>query len=264
METLVVGAGAMGRWFGAVALEGPAESLAFVDTDPSATREASQLLDQSTTTRTPDEIQASDERYDIVCIAVPIPHVRTVIEEYGDVARTALIDVTGTMAEPVEAMAAFDHCERASFHPLFAPDNEPGNVPYVRIDGKSTVDSIVDAISARGNTVFETSVAEHDEAMKTVQARTHAAILAFGLAGEPVPDGFQTPVSAPLIDLLERVTAGNPGVYADIQARFDGATDVTRAANRIQDAEDVEFATLYEEIQTRWSDDGSDPEESGE
>jgi prephenate dehydrogenase len=82
--------------------------------------------------------------------------------------------------------------------------------------------------------------------METVQAKTHAAVLAFGLAADPVPEAFQTPISTVLFDLVEQVTGGDPRVYADIQAAFDGADDVVAAAEEIAAADDRQFRTLYD------------------
>jgi prephenate dehydrogenase len=94
----------------------------------------------------------------------------------------------------------------------------------------------------------ETTPEEHDEAMETVQARAHTAVLAFALAAEDVPDAFQTPISESLFDLVEQVTGGEARVYADIQSAFDGAEDVAGAAREIADADDDAFTELYEDL----------------
>lgn len=243
METLVVGAGAMGRWLGeALSEEYPDPvSLSFLDADPESARTAAEVVGG----RAVD--QDSSEGFDLICIAVPIPAATDAIAAHGGRAERAIIDVTGTMADPVDAMAAHaPDCERASLHPLFAPENEPGNVPVAVDAGGPVVDGILTALRERGNEVFETTAERHDEAMETVQARTHAAVLAFGLTAAPVPDGFQTPISAGLADLAEQVTDGESRVYADIQSAFDGAEDVAEAARRIADADREAFEELYE------------------
>lgn len=248
METLVVGAGAMGRWLGEV-LTGeypdPVD-LSFLDTDLECAREAASAVGGRAVDREPREA------FDLVCVAVPIPAATDVIATYGDVAERAILDVTGTMAGPIDAMAEqLPDGERASLHPLFAPENEPGNVPVAVDSGGPVVDGVMAALRERGNEVFETSAERHDEAMETVQARTHAAVLAFGLTASPVPERFQTPISAALSDLTAQVTDGEGRVYADIQSAFDGAEDVAEAARRIADADREAFETLYEEARDR-------------
>lgn len=245
MDTLVVGAGAMGRWLGRVLrADGPETTLAFADADPTAAREAAEALDA----RAVDS--GTDETFDAVCIAVPIPAGREAIATYAGNAERALYDVTGTMREPLSAMREHaPDCERVSLHPLFAPDNEPGNVPVVAEAAGPVTDAVRDALSARGNDLFETTAAEHDEAMETVQARTHAAVLAFALAAEDVPDRYHTPISSELAALADQVTGGEPRVYADIQAAFDGAEDVAAAARRIADADAQSFDRLFEDAQ---------------
>lgn len=242
MDVLLVGAGAMGRWLGTVLSEADATaSISVLDTDPDSARETAEALDGRAVT--PD----SPPTADLVCIAVPIPAAEEAIETYSQYASETLVDVTGTMAGPVEAMTEHaPECERLSLHPLFAPENEPGNIPAVVDAGGSITESVLDALRARGNDVFETTVERHDEAMETVQARTHAAVLAFGLAAEEVPERFQTPISSELTALTEQVTGGESRVYADIQSAFEGADDVADAARRFAAADPGEFERLYD------------------
>ncbi|MFB6308991.1 MAG: prephenate dehydrogenase/arogenate dehydrogenase family protein [Haloarculaceae archaeon] len=244
MRLLVVGAGAMGRWFAdSVASEHDAE-VAFSDTDPEAAERAASTLDGAVVD------SGSGETFDAVCVAVPMPAAESVLEDLAPRAERAICDVTGRMQGPVAAMR--EHApdlERLSLHPLFAPENAPGNVAVVPDEDGPVTDDIRAALAARGNTLFETTAAEHDEAMETVQARAHTAVLAFALAAEDVPEQFQTPISAGLFDLVEQVTGGDPRVYADIQQAFDGAEDIAAAAREIADADEETFAALYEDAQ---------------
>ena len=248
MEILVVGAGAMGRWLGGALLEDAPEpvALAFADADPDAADAAdTQVGGRPVPTDT-------DEQFDAVCVAVPIPAVPDTVRAYADNATAAVFDLSGTMAAPVEAMReAAPDCERLSMHPLFAPANEPGNVPLVPDSPGPITDAVRAALDARGNDCFETTVTEHDEAMETVQARTHTAVLAYALAAEEVDDRFHTPISSGLDDLAEQVTDGEARVYADIQLAFDGADDVADAASEIADADAVAFERLYDDAGQR-------------
>lgn len=242
MDVLLVGAGAMGRWIGTVLSEAEtAASISVLDTDPDSARETADALDGQAVR--PGNARSAD----LVCVAVPIPAAEEVIETYSQYATEAMLDVTGTMVNPVAAMT--DHvpdCERLSLHSLFAPENEPGNIPAVVDAGGPITESVLDALRARDNDVFETTATRHDEAMKTVQARTHAAVLAFGLAAEDVPDRFQTPISSELSELAEQVTGGESRVYADIQSAFTGADDVAEAARQLAEADPDGFERLYD------------------
>lgn len=245
MEVLVVGAGEMGRWFGrALAADVTGDlTLAFADADRSAAASAA----DATAGEVVAEPDAAD--YDVVAVAVPIPAAEGAIEAWAPAATDAIVDVTGTMTEPIEAMRVHaPDRERTSLHPLFAPANEPGNVAVVTDADGPRSETIREALTRRGNDLYETTPTEHDEAMATVQTRAHAAILAYALAAEDtdVPDELHTPVSAALGDLVAQVTGGEARVYADIQAAFDGADEVAAAAREIANADESAFTDLYE------------------
>lgn len=241
MDALVVGAGAMGRWLGGCLADGTDWGVAFADRDPAVAEAAA--FDSA---RTAD--LAGDERFDLVCVAVPISATEAAIAEHAPRAREAILDVSGVMVGPVRAMA--EHApdrERASLHPLFAPSSEPGNLAVVVGQDGPVLERVRETLADRGNDLFETTPEEHDEAMRTVQARAHAAILAYALAAEDVPERFHTPVSAKLEAVTEQVTGNEPSVYAEIQDAFPGAADVAEAANRIADADPAAFERLYRE-----------------
>ncbi|QPV62899.1 prephenate dehydrogenase [Halosimplex litoreum] len=255
MNLLVVGAGEMGRWFARTVTAGAPDPppVAFTDTDPSAAREAAAACDAAVDDAPDARVVPTDtdERFDVVCFAVPIPAVGTVVPAYADRADRALVDVSGVMAPALDAMgAAGPDLERVSFHPLFAAANAPGNVAVVADAPGPVTDEIRAALADAGNDTFETTAREHDRAMETVQARAHAAVLAFGIAAEPVADEFGTPVSEALFDTLATVTGNDPSVYADIQTTFDGAESVAEAARRIADADRDAFESLYREADT--------------
>jgi len=244
MDLLVVGAGEIGRWIADTvsADESPVDAtVSFADRDPSVAADAAAGRDA-------DAVPADgDTVHDAVCLAVPMSAVPAAVEAYAPRARRAILDVSGEMTDAVAAMR--EHApalERASYHPLFAPPRVPGNVAAVVDEGGPAVAAITAAIEAGGNEVFETTPAEHDEAMETVQAGAHAAVLAWRLAGGDVREEFHTPVSAALDEIADTVTEGSPAVYAEIQRAFDGADDVAAAAREIADADPEAFADLYE------------------
>lgn len=239
-----MGAGEIGRWIADTvsADESPVDAtVAFADREPAVARDAAGSRDA---TAVPAD---GDTTHDAVCLAVPMSAVPAAVEAYAPRAERAILDVSGEMTEAVAAMR--EHAsglERASFHPLFAPPRVPGNVACVVDESGPVVEGIAAAIEAGGNEVFETTPAEHDRAMETVQAGAHAAVLAWRLAGDDVREEFHTPVSAALSEVADTVTEGAPAVYAEIQRAFDGADDVADAAREIADADPEAFADLYE------------------
>jgi prephenate dehydrogenase len=236
MRVLVVGAGTMGRWLADLLAAEHAVALADADTDRAA-RVATELG------------CATDDggRYDLLALAVPMSAVPGAATDHSGRA-DAVLDVAGEMRDTLAALRdAFPDAERVSTHPLFAPANAPGRVAIVRDAPGPYTDAAVDVLAAAGNEPFETTTEEHDRAMATVQAMTHAAVLAFGLAAEDVPEEFHTPVSGPLADLVAGVTGGDPSVYAEIQARFDGAEELAVAADRIAEADAEAFGELFAE-----------------
>ncbi|QUO46977.1 MULTISPECIES: prephenate dehydrogenase [Halorubrum] len=244
MDLLVVGAGEIGRWVADTVSADAAPvdaSVAFTDRDPSVAADAAAGRDARTVDVDGDTV------HDAVCLAVPMSAVPAAVEAYAPRAEEAIVDVSGEMTDALAAMR--EHApglERASYHPLFAPPRVPGNVAVVIDEGGPAVEGLTASIEAGGNDAFETTADEHDEAMETVQAGAHAAVLAWRLAAEPVREEFHTPVSAALDEVADTVTEGSPAVYAEIQRAFDGAEDVADAAAAIADADDEAFAALYE------------------
>ncbi|KAB1188624.1 MULTISPECIES: prephenate dehydrogenase/arogenate dehydrogenase family protein [Haloferax] len=254
MKLLVVGAGAMGRWFGRTV----DADLAFADANPEA---AVAAADELGGRAVPLD---GDEQFDVVCLAVPMSLAADAVEANAHRAENAMCDVTGSMAAPVSAMR--EHLpdrERLSLHPLFAPQNAPGNVAAVVDEAGPFSDDIVTDLAAAGNHVFETTPDEHDTAMETVQAAAHAAVLAFGLAADDVRDEFATPISAALDELVSSVSGGTPRVYGDIQSAFGDGTDrVADAAQELAMADPEEFAALYRTVaRGRDETDNHDPTE---
>jgi len=239
MDMLVVGAGEMGRWV-ARTVDRP---VAVTDVDAAVAERAADTLDGIRAVPSDTE-----ETFDVVCLAVPISAVDDAVERYAPRAERAMCDVSGVMEGPVEAMrAALPERERLSMHPLFAASNAPGNVAVVADAPGPVTDDIRADVAAAGNHTFETTVAEHDAAMETVQAGAHTAILAYALAADDVREEFATPVSAALDDLVGTVTGGTPRVYREIQETFEGADCVADAARRVAEAEGDGFDELYRE-----------------
>lgn len=239
MDVLIVGAGAVGRWVATV-VDGP---VAFADANEDTA--VSAAADSSDARAVPLD---GAETFDVVCVAVPMRVAPGVIEAQARRANRAIVDCTGSMAEPLDVMASVaPDRERVSYHPLFAPEHAPGRIAVSTGEDGPTTDALSAAFEASGNELVPVSAEDHDQAMKTIQGRTHAAILAFGLAAEAVPEALATPVFADLDALRDRVTGGSAGVYADIQDVFDGAEEIAAAASQIAEADREEFADLYDD-----------------
>lgn len=249
MQLLVVGAGEMGRWFARTA---GADEVAFADRDPSVAEAAAAELEDALGPGTPAAARAvpldGNDRYDAVCVAVPMSAVPGAVAEHADRADEAVVDVSGEMRDSVAALRAHaDGRERASFHPLFSASNAPGNVPVVVDEGGPVVDEVRASLAAAGNAVFETTPEEHDRAMETVQASAHAAIMSYALTADDVDPRFHTKLSAPLADLVDQLVGDDPEVYLEIQERFPGAESVAERARELADADRETFAELYED-----------------
>ena len=249
MRVLVVGAGTMGRWLGGVV----DATVAFADADRAAAERAAAAVDDAETA--PLDPDDDPTRYDIVCVAVPMTAAADALETHARRADRAVVDVAGEMTAPVAAMREHaPELERLSLHPLFAPENAPGTIAAVHDERGPVTDALRESLSAAGNDVFDTSVEEHDDAMASVQAATHAAILAWRLATEDVRDEFHTPLSRELADLATHVTNQEPRVYADIATRYaTGRTALADAADRVATADRDAFLDAFDDARKRAS-----------
>jgi len=254
MDVLIVGAGSMGTWFG----NAVDARVAFADIDGDAAAAVADAVG--------GDVAALEgaTTYDIVCLAVPMTHVTDAIATQAPRAERAIVDVSGVMEPALAAMERHaPDVERVSLHPLFAPERAPGSIAAVCNRSGPVTDELLATLEARGNELLETTATEHDEAMETVQAATHAAVLSFALAAESVPEGFETPIYETMGRLATQVTAGTPRVYADIQATFDGADAVADAAAEIAAADSDDLETLYQEAAANWHDEHDERRDSG-
>jgi prephenate dehydrogenase len=229
MDVLVVGAGDVGRWFGALA-DAP---VTFTDVDDARAEAAAESLDRRASAVPLD----TEESFGLVAVAVPLGAATAAIERHAGRAEQAVVDFTGVMEPPLRAMAqAAPARERTSFHPLFGPEHAPGRIAVSASAPGPATDRVREWLTDAGNELVTIEPDVHDDAMETIQGRAHAAVLAFALAAEDVPEELATPVFESLTDLRDRVTSGNARVYQDIQETFGGAAEIAEAADRIADA----------------------------
>lgn len=235
----------MGRWFaGAIAPD-----VAFADADPARAEAAADALGSRGRAVTLD----TAESFGVVCLAVPMRVAADAVADHAGKAQQAVVDVTGSMAGPLAAMAREAPArERVSLHPLFGADAAPGTVAVSTGAGGPATDGLRRDLEAAGNDLVDVEPDEHDDAMRTVQGRTHAAVIAFAMAAAgadtAVPDELSTPVYEQLSALADRVLDGTPRVYADIQATFDGAADVAAAAERLAETDHDDYEELFTDV----------------
>ena len=138
-------------------------------------------------------------------------------------------------------------------NPMFAPDlgfagRSVVAVPYS--DGTRT-NAFLDLVASQGARVVRLDAQEHDRACAALQAATHAAILAFGIALQTAgydlasAESIMPPPHRTMLALLARILSADPEVYRDIQVAnpFAGEMrarllDAHRALDQAADTDD--------------------------
>lgn len=145
-----------------------------------------------------------------------------------------ILSVKGPICTLMEAGRTDVEC--ISIHPMFAPSLEflGQNVAMVQIRPGPHTGVVEHLLLGWGAKVHHLTAQQHDRSTAAIQAATHAAVIAYGLALAAL--GYRTaealPISTPphrtLLALLARVASGNPGVYWQIQSENPLAEDVRR------------------------------------
>lgn len=116
-------------------------------------------------------------------------------------------------------------CEAIGINPMFAPSlGFSGRsvivVPYI---SNQVSGVFVDFLASQGSRIVTLSYDNHDRQCAVLQAATHSAIIAFGLALESldydiiVAEDFAPPPHKVMLALLARILHSEPNVYLDIQ-----------------------------------------------
>jgi 4-amino-4-deoxyprephenate dehydrogenase len=125
-----------------------------------------------------------------------------------------------------ELQEANTRIEILSVNPMCSPalglNNQ--NVAVVEVAPGPRARCFLQLLSTWGAKLVSLSAEEHDRTAAAIQAATHAAILAFGLALKEMrcdpskASRMSTPPHRTLVALLERITSGAPETYWDVQA----------------------------------------------
>jgi prephenate dehydrogenase len=127
-----------------------------------------------------------------------------------------------------------ERIEALSINPMFAPGLGWNAKPVAVVPFRSGTKAsrFLELLSSWGARIEMLSADRHDRITSTIQAATHAAVLAFGaslLSLEYDAEAalrLATPPHRILLGLLARMLAQNPEVYWDIQAHHPHATRV--------------------------------------
>lgn len=188
---------------------------------------------------------------DVVILALPesvaiesVPAVRSAMRDDA-----LLVDTLSVKSQIVDIMREFESpLETLSINPMFGPSAgfAGQNLIAVKVAAGPRAERFVEILQSLGCRIAFRTAEEHDQAMAALQAATHAAILAFGMALEKLDydvtalADMSSPPHRVLLALLARILGGEPEVYWDIQAhnRFaQGAREAVRQS--AQDLSDM-------------------------
>ncbi|MGW0176297.1 prephenate dehydrogenase/arogenate dehydrogenase family protein [Rhodococcus sp. NPDC003322] len=165
---------------------------------------------------------------DVVVLAVPEGVALTAVATVGPMLRpdAVLVETLSVKSRFAEAVAGAQVAAAVvGVNPMFAPAlGLPGRAvaAVIHRDG-AAADAVVAEIRGWGARVRVTTADRHDRMCAAMQALTHAAVLAFGLALADLDvDADETAALAPppftaLSALLARIARGTPEVYRDVQ-----------------------------------------------
>ena len=230
---IVGGNGGMGRLF-ARYLEGAGYLVSVVEVADYAVDETGQKVTAPTQSRAAQRLQAADW----VIISVPIAVTETVIEQVAPLLRPDCIlsDFTSIKERPVAKMLACHPGPVCGLHPMFGPDTfSLVKQVVVTVVGRAPERTafIGEQLRLLGASVVPCSGAEHDEAMRVIQALRHFTTISYGnflreAFGHLQPtDAEERPFIARLLDLsspiyhlelmmVGRLFAQDPHLYCDI------------------------------------------------
>ncbi|MCO6432007.1 MAG: prephenate dehydrogenase/arogenate dehydrogenase family protein [Deltaproteobacteria bacterium] len=182
---------------------------------------------------------------DALIFAVPIADTCRVIEDVIPLTRTdqILIDLTSLKAAPVNCMLK-SSCEVLGLHPMFAP--EVGSIKgqtviATRSREKALTDHFLQFLQERGAQVTTTTADEHDRLMAVIQGLTHFSAITTAAAlaklGVNIDESlrFSSPVYRLRMDMVGRIMAQDPELYADIALHNPQTESVLKVLQEVSD-----------------------------
>ncbi len=222
---IIGGAGAMGRWFARFFIANGYEVI-IRDVDDNADEVARSLGAEYAANNI-----AAVRDADITIISVPINVTEAVISEVAPHLRrgSLLSDLTSVKRMPMNAMDSYapDGVEVVGMHPILGPTVETmqGQViimtPRKEMGKWST--SVKELFERHGAGVEITTPEEHDRIMTVVQGLTHFTHIAVASTLRELDFDirksrrFMSPVYEIMMDLVGRILAQDPHLYATIQ-----------------------------------------------
>lgn len=179
-----------------------------------------------------DDLDGEIKTSDIVMVSVPINITEKTIQDIAPKmpAGSLLMDITSVKTGPVEAMRKYApvDVEILGTHPMFGP-----SIPDIR--GQIVIFTPIEGRSARWFPVIRSlyeengahieilDAVEHDRMMAVVQGLTHFAYISIGSVFMELEFDvansrrFMSPMYDIMLDLVGRILAQNPYLYAMIQ-----------------------------------------------
>jgi len=223
--SIIGGYGGMGRLF-AKTLKGGGFKVTIAGPRPERGQEAAKELGVAFEG---DNLVAVKDA-DIVIITVPITKTIAVIQEVVPHMKKGalLMDLTSVKKAPCEAMmkAAPAGVEVVGCHPVFGPmvdDFKGQNFVFCPLRAGKAFLSFKEFVKREGARITECQPEEHDQAMGVVQGMTHFMLISAGVAMRNLDfdveksKAFSSPVYQLAMDLIGRILAQDPKLYAEIQ-----------------------------------------------
>ncbi len=195
---------------------------------------------------------------DIVIVTVPIRKTLAVIDEIAPELKdgSLLMDFTSVKKEPCAVMAklAPKSVEVVGCHPVFGPSvknfkgqnfvfcpirksktgTKGAGTLHPKGEGKNFL-LFKKIVEKEGASVVECTPEEHDRAMGIVQGMTHFMLISAGMTMKDLDfdlkktEGFSSPVYTLVFDMVGRILAQDPSLYAEIQLNNSEAEGARKA-----------------------------------
>ena len=226
MKILIIGGtGETGRWFARFYKK---HGFDVVLWGINKRKDIAQVLSMPFAEDLDSEIRSSD----IVMISVPIDITGKTIQEFAPKmpAGSLLMDITSIKTVPMDAMMKYApaHVEILGTHPMFGPsipDIRGQIVIFTPVEGRCSkwFPIIRSLYEDNGAHIEIMDAAQHDKMMAVVQGLTHFAYISIGSVFRELEFDvansrrFMSPMYDIMLDLIGRILAQNPYLYAMIQ-----------------------------------------------